>query len=48
VTITMLLCSGEEVGGTTQGGCAGLLDISQISRYCGLKMVVGCNIYVGK
>jgi hypothetical protein len=31
-----------------QGGCNGLLDINQISRYCGLKMVVECKISMGK
>jgi hypothetical protein len=48
VTITVWLSSGEEVGGMTQGGYEGSLDINQISRYYGLKMVVGRKIFVGK
>jgi hypothetical protein len=48
VTVTVWLSSGEEVGGMTQGGHEGSLDINQISRYCGLKMVVGHKISVGK
>jgi hypothetical protein len=38
----------EGVGGVMQGDCDGSLDINQISRYCGLKMVVGRKISVGK
>jgi hypothetical protein len=49
VTITAWLSSGgEEVGRVMQGGCDGLLDMNQISRYCGLKIMVGCKIFVGK
>jgi hypothetical protein len=49
VIVTVWLSSGgEEVGGVMQGGCDGSLDINQISRYCGLKMVVGRKISVGK
>jgi hypothetical protein len=49
MTVTVWLSSGgEEVGGVTQGGCDGSLDINQISRYCGLKMVVEHKIFVGK
>ena len=39
---------GEELGGVTQRGCDGSLYINQISRYCGLKMVVGHNISMVK
>ena len=48
VTVTMWLSASEEEGEMTQGGCVGSLDINQISRYCGLKIVVGHKIYVGK
>jgi hypothetical protein len=48
VTFIVLLSSGEKVWGLTQGGCVGSLDINQISRYCGLKMVVRRNISMGK
>jgi hypothetical protein len=49
VTVTVWLSSGgKEVGGVMQGDCDGSLDINQISRYCGLKMVVGRRISMGK
>jgi hypothetical protein len=48
MTVTMWLSSSEEVGGMTQGGYEGSLDINQISRYCGLKMVVRHKISAGK
>jgi hypothetical protein len=43
-----LFSGGDDVKGVFQGGCDGSLDINQISRYCGLKMVVSCRISVGK
>jgi hypothetical protein len=49
VTVTVSLSpGGKEVEGLRQGDCDGSLDINQISRYCGLKMVVGRKISVGK
>jgi hypothetical protein len=48
VIVTMCLSSSEEVGGMTQGGYEGSLDINQISRYYGLKMVIGHKIFMGK
>jgi hypothetical protein len=49
VTITAWFSSGgEEVGRVTQWGCDGSLDMNQISRYCGLKMVVEHRISGGK
>jgi hypothetical protein len=43
-----LFSSGDDVEGVSQGGCDGLLDINQISRYGWLKMVVERRISVGK
>jgi hypothetical protein len=49
VTITVALSpSNKYVGGLMEGDCDGSLDINQISRYCGLKMVVRHNIFMGK
>jgi hypothetical protein len=49
VTVTAWFSSGgEEVGRVVQGGCDGLLNMNQISRYCGLNMVVGHRISMGK
>jgi hypothetical protein len=49
VTVTTWLSlGGEDVGRVIQGGCDGSLDMNQISRYYGLKMVVGCRISMGK
>jgi hypothetical protein len=49
VTITMALSpSDKDVGGLMEGDCDGSLDINQISRYCGLKMVVGHRMFMGK
>ena len=38
----------KDVGGLMEGDCDGSLDINQISRYCGLKMVVGRRMFVEK
>jgi hypothetical protein len=40
--------SDKDVGRLMEGDCDGSLDINQISRYCGLKMVVRHRIFVGK
>ena len=49
MTDTMVLSpSDKDVGGLMEGDFDGLLDINQISRYCGLKMVVGRRIFMGK
>jgi hypothetical protein len=49
VTVTMgLFFGGGDGEGVSQGGCDGSLDINQISRYCGLKMVGGRRISMGK
>jgi hypothetical protein len=49
VTVTMWISFvGDDVEGVSQGSCDGSLYISQVSRYCGLKMVVRHKIYVGK
>jgi hypothetical protein len=43
-----LFYGGDDVEGVSQGGCNGSLNIIQISRYCGLKMIVGHRIFMGK
>ena len=43
-----LFSSGDDVEGVSQGGFNGSLDINQILRYCGLKMVVGRRMFVVK
>jgi hypothetical protein len=49
VMVTVRSFSGGDDGErVSQGGCDGSLDINQISRYCGLKMVVGHRIFIGK
>jgi hypothetical protein len=48
VIVTVCLTFGDEVGEMTKEGCEGSLGINQISRYCGLKMVVGRKISMGK
>jgi hypothetical protein len=49
VTVIVGLFFGSGDGeGVSQGGCDGSLDINQILRYCGLKMVGGHRIFVGK
>ena len=49
MTVTMSLSpGGKEVEGLRKGDCDGSLDINQISRYCGLKMVVGRRMFMGK
>jgi hypothetical protein len=49
VIVTMWLSfGGDDVEGVAQGHCDGSLDINQISRYCGLKIVVERKISVGK
>jgi hypothetical protein len=49
VTVIVSLSSiDKEVWGLMQGDCDGLLDINQISRYCGLKTIVRRKISIGK
>jgi hypothetical protein len=43
-----LFSSGDYVEGVSQGGCNDFIDINQISRYCGLKMVARIRISMGK